>query len=50
MIMDLSQFYIITRTVGLLQRDSINRFRHEFDFSGQYSTICNTLSAGGWLA
>ena len=35
--------YFYAGTMGLLQRDSINRFRHEFDFSGQYSTICNTL-------
>ena len=42
--------YYYAGTMGLLQRDSINRFRHEFDFSGQYSTICNTLPQAGWMA
>ena len=36
--------------MGLVQRDGINRLRHYFDFSGQYSTICNTLAATGWVA
>ena len=42
--------YYYAGTMGLLQRDSINRFRHEFNFSGQYSTICNTLPQAGWMA
>lgn len=42
--------YYYAGTMGLLQRDSINRFRHAFDFSGQYSTICNTLPQAGWMA
>ena len=36
--------------MGLVQRDSINRLRYYFNFSGQYSTICNTLAATGWVA
>ena len=42
--------YFYAGTMGLVQRDSINRFRHYFNFSGQYSTICNTLAETGWLA
>ena len=42
--------YYYAGTMGLVQRDSINRLRHCFDFSGQYSTICTTLAATGWLA
>ncbi len=42
--------YYYAGTMGLVQRDSINRLRHYFDFSGQYSTICTTLAATGWLA
>ncbi len=42
--------YFYAGTMGLIQRDGINRFRHEFNFSGQYSTICNTLPQAGWIA
>ena len=42
--------YYYAGTMGLVQRDSINRLRHYFNFSGQYSTICNTLAATGWVA
>ncbi len=42
--------YFYAGTMGLIQRDGINRFRHEFNFSGQYSTICNTLPQTGWMA
>ena len=42
--------YYYAGTMGLIQRDSINRLRHYFNFSDQYSTICNTLAATGWLA
>ena len=42
--------YYYAGTMGLLQRDSINRLRHEFNYSGQYSTICNTLAQTGWMA
>ena len=42
--------YYYAGTMGLVQRDSINRLRNFFNFSGQYSTICNTLAETGWLA
>ena len=42
--------YFYAGTMGLVQRDSINRLRNFFNFSGQYSTICTTLAATGWLA
>ena len=42
--------YFYAGTMGLIQRDGINRFRHEFNFSDQYSTICNALPQAGWLA
>ncbi len=42
--------YYYAGTMGLLQRDGINRLRNFFNFSGQYSTICNTLPQAGWLA
>jgi len=37
-------------TMGLVQRDGINRFRHALRYSRQHSTICNALSDAGWLA
>ena len=37
-------------TMGLVQRDGINRFRHALRYSRQHSTICNVLSDSGWLA
>ena len=37
-------------TMGLLMRDGINRLRHEMKYSGQHSTICNTLVFAGWHA
>lgn len=42
--------YFYAGTMGLLQRDGINRLRHYFNYSGQYSTICNTLAQTGYLA
>ncbi len=42
--------YYYAGTMGLLQRDGINKLRHYFNYSGQYSTICNTLPQAGWLA
>ncbi len=42
--------YFYAGTMGLIQRDGINRFRNYFEFSDQYSTICNTLPQAGWLA
>ena len=37
-------------TMGLVQRDGINRLRHALRYSRQHSTICNVLSDSGWLA
>lgn len=37
-------------TMGLLMRDGINRLRHVMRYSGQHSTICNTLVIAGWNA
>jgi anaerobic selenocysteine-containing dehydrogenase len=37
-------------TMGLVQRDGINRLRHVKKYSGQYSTICNTLARTGFMA
>jgi anaerobic selenocysteine-containing dehydrogenase len=37
-------------TMGLVQRDGINRLRHALRYSRQHSTICVTLSDTGWLA
>ncbi len=42
--------YYYAGTMGLIQRDSINRLRHAFSYSEQHSTICNTLAATGFLA
>ena len=37
-------------SMGLLKRDGINRLRHVMKYSGQHSTICNTLYFAGWQA
>jgi len=37
-------------TMGLVQRDGINRLRHVMRYSGQHSTICSTITASGWKA
>ena len=37
-------------TMGLVQRDGINRLRHVKKYSGQFSTICNTLARTGFIA
>jgi anaerobic selenocysteine-containing dehydrogenase len=42
--------YYYAGTMGLVMRDGINRLRHEKRYSGQYSTICTTLSWAGWMA
>jgi len=36
-------------TMGLVQRDGINRLRHALRYSRQHSTICNALTDAGWL-
>ena len=42
--------YFYAGTMGLIQRDGINRLRHIYNYSNQYSTICNTLAQTGWIA
>jgi len=37
-------------TMGLVQRDGINRLRHDLKYSGQHSTICNTITDSGFKA
>ena len=37
-------------TMGLVQRDGIERLRHVMRYSRQQSTICNTLVDAGWVA
>jgi anaerobic selenocysteine-containing dehydrogenase len=42
--------YYYAGTMGLVQRDGINRLRHALRYSRWYSTICVTLSDTGWVA
>ncbi|MBV9734635.1 MAG: molybdopterin oxidoreductase family protein [Acidisphaera sp.] len=42
--------YYYAGTMGLVQRDGINRLRHVMRYSRQKSTICTTLAESGWLA
>ena len=42
--------YFYAGTMGLVQRDGINRLRHALRYSRQFSTICVTLSDTGWIA
>lgn len=42
--------YFYAGTMGLVQRDGINRLRHAMKYSGQHSTICTTLAQAGWKA
>ncbi|MEQ8695536.1 MAG: molybdopterin-dependent oxidoreductase, partial [Bauldia litoralis] len=37
-------------TMGLVQRDGIDRLRHVMGYSRQHSTICTGLSDEGWFA
>jgi anaerobic selenocysteine-containing dehydrogenase len=37
-------------TMGLVQRDGIERLRHAMRYSRQHSTYCNTLADAGWYA
>ncbi len=37
-------------TMGLVQRDGINRLRHVMRYSGQHSTICVAIVNAGWKA
>jgi anaerobic selenocysteine-containing dehydrogenase len=42
--------YFYAGTMGLVQRDGINRLRHAMKYSRWHSTICVALSDNGWLA
>jgi anaerobic selenocysteine-containing dehydrogenase len=42
--------YFYAGTMGLVQRDGIERFRHALRYSRQFSTICSSLADAGWLA
>ena len=42
--------YFYAGTMGLVQRDGINRLRHVMKYSRWYSTICVTLADTGWIA
>jgi anaerobic selenocysteine-containing dehydrogenase len=42
--------YFYAGTMGLVQRDGIQRLRHAMKYSRWYSTICVALSDSGWLA
>ena len=42
--------YYYAGTMGLVQRDGINRLRHAMRYSRYFSTICTTLSDTGWAA
>jgi anaerobic selenocysteine-containing dehydrogenase len=42
--------YFYAGTMGLVQRDGIERLRHVMGYSRMYSTICVALADAGWLA
>jgi len=42
--------YFYAGTMGIVQRDGINRLRHALRHSGWHTTICVTLSDAGWRA
>lgn len=42
--------YYYAGTMGLVQRDGINRLRHAKKYSGFYSTICTTMAWTGYIA
>ena len=42
--------YYYAGTMGLVQRDGINRLRHAMKYSRWFSTICVALSDTGWIA
>jgi anaerobic selenocysteine-containing dehydrogenase len=42
--------YYYAGTMGLVQRDGINRLRHVKRYARQHSTICTALSWAGWIA
>ncbi len=42
--------YYYAGTMGLVQRDGINRLRHAMGYSRELLTICNMLTDAGWMA
>ena len=42
--------YYYAGTMGLVQRDGINRLRHVMRYSGQRRTICTAVAESGWMA
>lgn len=42
--------YFYAGTMGLVQRDGIERLRHAMKYSRQHSTFCTTLADAGWNA
>lgn len=42
--------YFYAGTMGLVQRDGIERLRHVMGYSRQHSTFCVTLADAGWAA
>ncbi len=42
--------YYYAGTMGLVQRDGINRLRHVMGYSGQRNTICTMVCEAGWAA
>lgn len=41
--------YYYAGTMGLVQRDSINRLRHAKKYSNMYSSFCTNLAWTGWM-
>ena len=42
--------YYFAGTMGLVQRDGINRLRHAMRYSRQNNTICTTVVEAGWMS
>ncbi|MBL8701326.1 MAG: molybdopterin oxidoreductase family protein [Alphaproteobacteria bacterium] len=42
--------YFFAGTMGLVQRDGINRLRHAMKYSGMDKTICTWIVQAGWMA
>jgi len=42
--------YYFAGTMGLVQRDGINRLRHAKKYSRQHNTICSSVCEAGWMA
>ena len=42
--------YYFAGTMGLVQRDGINRLRHAKGYSRQHNTICSSITEAGWAA